>query len=396
MIEVISQRALPIGTLDPIGQRPLGIYVHVPWCTTRCGYCDFNTYVPGAIEGSDPVSYTDSVIAEIRLMAAATERPVGASTVFFGGGTPTLLGAPGLGRILAAIRDEFGLLPEAEVTTEANPESVGPATLDGLLAAGFNRISIGMQSAVPHVLATLDRVHTPGGSVAVAQQARAAGFQQVSLDLIYGTPGESDDDWTTSVNAAIEAEPTHISAYSLIVEPNTRMARMVQRGELTESSDEVLAARYEKADDLLRQAGFDWYEVSNWARDENSICKHNLLYWHSDDWLGFGPGAHSHIAGTRWWNLKHPARYAVQIAEKRLPVADFESLDDAAQMVESIMLGLRIVDGIPEDRLAHRQSEINELVAEGILDPAVRSRGQLVLTSRGRLLADYAVRKLAF
>lgn len=393
MLNIITERALPTGTFDPVGQRPFGVYVHVPWCTSRCGYCDFNTYVPGSVAGATPTDYVDAVLTEIQLAAAQCPPPEGAQTVFFGGGTPTLIGASALTRILREIQDNLGLAEDAEITTEANPESVTPGMLEELREAGFNRISIGMQSAVPHVLQILDRVHTPGAAVRTAQAARAAGFEEISLDLIYGTPGESDDDWRRSVETALSAEPSHVSAYSLIIEPNTRMARMAQRGEVQETNEDVLAQRYELADELLTAAGLQWYEVSNWARGESSACRHNVLYWHSDDWLGFGPGAHSHVAGTRWWNLKHPRSYGEVITEKSLPMADFELVDAAAQRVESIMLRLRLAEGIALAEIGPAQQQVPKLISDGLLQAA---DNRVVLTDRGRLLADFVIRQLAF
>src|SRR5690606_980138 len=264
-----------------------GVYLHVPFCTVRCGYCDFNTYTASEIRGVKQGDYAGQASAEVAFArevladAGVAERSV--STVFFGGGTPTLLPAGDLVRMLAAVRDAWGLAPGAEVTTEANPDSVTPESLAELAAAGITRVSFGMQSAVPHVLATLDRTHDPERIPSVVEWARAAGLQ-VSLDLIYGTPGESLADWELSLRHAIAQRPDHLSAYALIVESGTRLARQIRRGELAEPSDDLQADMYELADGLLAEAGYEWYEVSNWATDAAHRSRHNLGYWLGADW----------------------------------------------------------------------------------------------------------------
>jgi oxygen-independent coproporphyrinogen-3 oxidase len=289
---------------------PLGIYIHVPFCAARCGYCDFNTYVPDGPAIQD--QFVDAALAEIRhARAELGPRPV--RSVFVGGGTPSLLGAAALLRLLDGVGDAFGLLPGAEVTSEANPESVDPAMLRALHRGGFTRVSLGMQSAAPHVLRALDRVHTPGRAVAAARQAREAGFDHVSIDLIYGAEGETDADWAATLDAAIAAGPDHLSAYALTVEPGTALAARVRRGSVPAPDDGVQAERFRVADARLRAAGLDWYEVSSWARDETSRCRHNIGYWRSDDWWGIGPGAHSHVGGVRWSNVLRPAAYAARL-----------------------------------------------------------------------------------
>ncbi len=283
---------------------------------------------------------------------------------------------------------------EAEVTTEANPESVDARSLEALRDAGFTRVSLGMQSVVPHVLAVLDRVHTPGAPAKRVTEAKAAGFEHVSLDLIYGTPGESDDDWRASLDAAIEAEPDHISAYSLIVEDGTRLAGRVARGELPRPDDDVLADRYLIADEMLAAAGFRWYEVSNWSKPGGE-CQHNLAYWRSADWWGVGPGAHSHVGGVRWWNVKHPTAYAERVSAGRSPGQARECLDAATQRIERVLLQLRLAEGLDlvelddSGRVAARAE-----VASGLLDAAAFERGRAVLTREGRLLADGVVRRV--
>ncbi|MFF2818714.1 radical SAM family heme chaperone HemW [Kitasatospora cineracea] len=397
---VPSDGSLPAPALHGLGARPFGFYLHVPYCASRCGYCDFNTYTATELRSSGAVAsqetYADNVIAEIRLarrVLGDTELPVG--TVFLGGGTPTLLPARDLVRMLAALREEFGLAPGAEVTTEANPESVDPAYLAELREGGYNRISFGMQSARPHVLALLDRHHTPGRPEACVAEARAAGFEHVNLDLIYGTPGESDQDWQASLDAAIGAGPDHVSAYSLIVEDGTRLAARVKRGELPMIDDDVHADRYLMADQALAAAGYHWYEVSNWATTPEGRCRHNELYWTGADWWGAGPGAHSHVGGVRWWNAKHPAAYAQALAEGRTPALGREVLADEDRRVERILLELRLAEGCPLDLLtAAGRAAADRALADGLLEPAPYAAGRAALTLRGRLLADGVVRDL--
>jgi oxygen-independent coproporphyrinogen-3 oxidase len=316
--------------------------------------------------------------------------------VFVGGGTPTLLPPADLARMLDAIRERLGLAADAEVTTEANPESVDPAALAALREAGFTRISLGMQSAAPHVLKVLERRHTPGRAVAAAREARAAGFEHVSLDLIYGTPGERAEDWQASLEAALAAEPDHISAYSLIVEPGTRLAAQVRRGELSAPDDDVLAERYEATEALLRPAGLRWYEVSNWARDDAARSRHNLGYWRGGDWWGVGPGAHSHVGGVRWWNVLHPSRWGAALSAARSPAAGRETPDADATRLEHVMLGVRLAEGLALDGLAARaRSAAARAAADGLLEPAPLEDGRAVLTLRGRLLADRVTLALA-
>jgi oxygen-independent coproporphyrinogen-3 oxidase len=401
---VPASGTLPGSARAGLGERPFGLYVHVPFCATRCGYCDFNTYTaaelgsgPGA---TSPGSYPAQAIAEIRFarrVLAGAERGVNlpVSTVFFGGGTPTLLPPSALGAILRAIDAEFGLAPGAEVTTEANPESVDQASLSELRSQGLTRISFGMQSAVPEVLAVLDRVHRPGRPAQCAAWARAAGFEHVSLDLIYGTPGESDADWRRSLDAAVAAAPDHVSAYALTVEAGTRLAARVRRGELDPPDGDVLADRYLAADEILGAAGYGWYEISNWAASQSSTCAHNMLYWTGGDWWGVGPGAHSHVGGTRWWNVRHPAAYAARIASGASPGQAREVLSETERQLERVMLLTRLADGCPTAVLGPAgQANAAQVVADGLADAAALARGRIVLTRRGRLLADAVTQKL--
>ncbi|HEY2441984.1 MAG TPA: radical SAM family heme chaperone HemW [Streptosporangiaceae bacterium] len=379
------------------GASPFGIYVHVPFCSTRCGYCDFNTYTPGELAGGDARdSYAGLAVQEIRLarrVLGDAERPV--ATVFFGGGTPTLLTPAELGEILRAIDGEFGLAPGAEITTEANPESVDERALAALRAGGFSRISFGMQSAVPHVLATLDRVHTAERAVRCAGWARAAGFGQVSLDLIYGTPGETAADWLRSLAAALSAGPDHISAYALIVEDGTRLAARIRRGELAAPDDDLMADMYLAADDVLGGSGLDWYEISNWAAGEAARCRHNLLYWTGGDWWVVGPGAHSHVGGTRWWNVRHPRAYAARLAQGVSPGQAREVLTGRERRTEEIMLLTRLAAGCPLGLLDDRgRAAAEAAVDDGLAGKADWAGGRVVLTRRGRLLADAVIRDL--
>jgi len=385
---------LPTAALSEVGDRPFGLYVHVPFCTVRCGYCDFNTYTAEELgEGVTRRTYAEQAVAEVRLARRVLgERDLPVRTIFFGGGTPTLLTPDELGAVLGAIRDEFGLAADAEVTTEANPDSVDLGYLERLRAAGFNRISFGMQSAVPDVLATLDRTHDPARVPDVVAAARAAGFDQLSLDMIYGTPGESLADWRTSLESALACEPDHLSAYSLIVEDGTALARRVRRGELPMPDEDDLADKYLLAEESLTAAGLGWYEVSNWARP-GAECRHNLAYWRGDDWWGVGPGAHSHVGGVRWWNVKHPAAYAARLAEHVSPAHAREVLDGDTRRVERVLLEVRLREGLPVAVLDDGgRAAVADLVADGLLEPDTAER--LVLTTRGRLLADAVVRDL--
>ncbi|PRX47223.1 oxygen-independent coproporphyrinogen-3 oxidase [Prauserella shujinwangii] len=392
-----DQFALPESALRGLGTRPFGVYVHVPFCATRCGYCDFNTYTAGELgSGASPGSWLEGLRRELALAAEALGTPPAADTVFVGGGTPSLLGAEGLAAVLGAVRDAFGLAPGAEVTTESNPESTAPEFFAGIRAAGYTRVSLGMQSAAPHVLRVLDRVHTPGRPVRAAREARAAGFEHVNLDLIYGTPGERTEDLEASLAAVLDAGVDHVSAYALIVEEGTALARRVRRGELPAPDDDALAASYELVDRRLNEAGLRWYEVSNWASGPAARCRHNLGYWQGGDWWGAGPGAHGHVGGVRWWNVKHPARYAARLADGGLPVAGHEVLTEADRHLERVLLELRLAEGLPLGVLHDDgRRAAAEAAADGLLDPAARAAGRAVLTDRGRLLADAVVRRLA-
>ena len=386
------------------GDVPFGVYVHVPFCRVRCGYCDFNTYTASELRGVRRDDYAGHAVREIEWAASVLDRsgvprrPV--STVFFGGGTPTMLPASDLVMILRAIDDTWGILPGAEVTTEANPDSVDGDALATLRAGGFTRVSYGMQSAVPQVLATLDRTHDPERVPLVVDLAKQQGLD-VSLDLIYSTPGESLDDWRTSLDAALACEPDHVSAYSLIVEDGTAMGRMVARGELPAPDDDLAADMYELADRVLGDAGYSWYEVSNWARTDadgdtsRHASRHNLSYWKGHDWWGVGPGAHSAVAGTRWWNVKHPAAYANRVLSGESPAAGRETLDDETRYVERVLLAARVRGELRTSELRQEaRGRVAGLIARGLVDGQAAVRGRIELTLQGRLLADAVVREL--
>jgi putative oxygen-independent coproporphyrinogen III oxidase len=387
---------LPDPAVREVGGRPFGAYIHVPFCTSRCGYCDFNTYTAGELQGTSEQEYVGAILAEVELARHVVPHAPPLSTVFFGGGTPTLLPATDQTLVLRALREAFGLAEDAEITTEANPESVSPSQLDSLREGGFNRISFGMQSAVPRVLSTLDRTHTPGRVTEAVGQARSAGFENISLDLIYGTPGESLDDWRASLAAAIELEPQHISAYALIVEEGTALARRIARGELAPTDDDDQAVKYELTDELLGRAGYHWYEVSNWARSPDLACRHNMAYWKGHHWWGFGPGAHSHVGGVRWWNVKHPRAYAERMAAGASPAQAREVLDESTRHLERLLLEVRLRDGLERSVLsAAACAEAASMVQQGLLDATAWESGVVRLTLRGRLLADLVVRRLA-
>ncbi|WP_427383238.1 radical SAM family heme chaperone HemW [Janibacter sp. G56] len=396
---------LPGDALATLGKRPFGVYVHVPFCVVRCGYCDFNTYTlrelgDGSAPGASVDTFAEAASAEIRFAGGVLGSDVPpVSTVFVGGGTPTMLASADLVAVLDTIRATWGLAADAEVTTEANPDSVSTASLRELAEGGFTRVSFGMQSAVPHVLAMLDRTHDPANVERAVAAARSAGLQ-VSLDLIYGTPGESLADWETTLRAALALEPDHVSAYALVVEEGTKLAARVRRGEVPMPLDDDEADKYERADTLLAAAGYDWYEVSNWARRPDARCRHNLGYWDDANWWGVGPGAHSHVGGVRWWNVKHPAAYARLLADGRSPAHGREELTSEQRHDERVLLAVRLAQGLPlTDVPDSGRRAVAGLVADGLVDgPAALGAGaserRVVLTRRGRLLADTVVHRL--
>lgn len=419
------------------------VYIHVPFCLRRCGYCDFNTYTATDLgAGASRGNYANMVIREMKLTKqwqldhGIAEPPV--STVFFGGGTPTILAARDLVAMLDAIRKIWGIAPDAEITTEANPDTVNEYYINELAAGGFTRVSFGMQSAVPHVLKTLDRTHTPANVAAGVNAANKASLRS-SVDLIYGAPGESLDDWRTSVTTAIDLGVNHISAYALTVEPTTKMGRQIAAGTLPKPNDDDEAAKYEIADDLFAAAGLEWYEVSNWARPGYE-SQHNLGYWRNVDWAGLGPGAHSHYNavteadhpqsasltapagggcpadaglgvvsvshGLRSWDNAHPRLWGTAINENRVPWADSETITPEENLEELIMLGLRLHEGLDLDRINRaindagmsstpqtlRTVSVDQLapmISEGLI--TVSDNHRVVPTRRGRLLNDSVI-----
>ena len=393
---------LPISALAGAVTTPFGFYLHIPFCATRCGYCDFNTYTASELtarDGSATVSqssYVDLMLDEIRMARRVLgEHAPRVQTIFVGGGTPSLLPADHLISAVQEIRAEFDVADDVEITTEANPESVSPSYLRRLREAGFTRISLGMQSAVPHVLKVLDRTHTPGRAIEAVAEAKAAGFEHVNVDLIYGAPGETDEDWQTSLDQALCASPDHVSAYALIVEEGTALAGKIARGYIPAPEDDVLADRYEQADLAMRKAGLLWYEVSNWATNEAARCQHNEIYWQGGNWWGVGPGAHSHVGGVRWWNVKHPAAYASRIEAGLSPAHGRELLTDRQRQMEYIMLQIRLREGLVVDDLDEAQQRtVDEMVGYGLLHRDEHAARRAVLTLRGRLLADAVVRSL--
>ena len=406
--------------------RPLSLYVHVPFCRVRCGYCDFNTYTVGFGPGAQIGDYAPSVLAEAdlaaRVLADAGVSGRLAQTVFFGGGTPTMLDAGELIAILDGLRERIGIAGGAEVTLEANPDTVTREDLRAFADSGFTRVSVGMQSAVPRILAILDRTHTPTRVPLVIEWAKEAGLS-TSVDLIYGTPGESLADWETSVRAALSYDPDHISAYALVVEEGTKMGAQVARGELPTPDPDDEAAKYELVDELLGEAGYAWYEISNFARASASdrasgrasttfehASRHNLAYWRDWDWWGFGPGAHSHVGRMRWWNVKNAGAYAGRLRAGVSPAAAGEILGEEERELERVMLGLRTAEGVELDgvpAMAMRDGIVSglsvcqslsgrvaSLISDGFIDGVAALDGRAVLTLRGRLLADYVTREL--
>ena len=369
----------------------LSFYVHIPYCVKRCGYCDFNTYTPSELQDGATLEivsndYIDAVLRELESAPTST-----VPTIFFGGGTPSLLPPADLGRVIAAIRKRFELAPDAEVTLEANPDSVTAEKLAEYLAVGFNRISFGMQSAKPHVLAALDRTHNPENVAKAVSMARAAGFESISVDLIYGTPGESLDDWRETVKAALALDIDHISAYALIVETGTKLAAQIKRGDLTMPDDDLMADMYLLVDQLCEKAGLSWYELSNWSKSGKE-CLHNIAYWKSANWWGLGPGAHSHLNGERWWNVKHPTAYKTKLFAGESPVQDRETMNPSQLRDEEIMLAIRMREGLSFEALKPQEFErLASYREEGYIDT---SSDRIKLTPTGRLIADRIVREI--
>jgi len=376
----------------------LSFYIHIPYCVKRCGYCDFNTYTPAELKISTGLtqisnSYIDLLIAEIDL-AKAQVGDATVPTVFFGGGTPSLMEPKDIGRVIKAIDNKFGLTEDCEITLETNPDTVDKEKLAAFKKVGINRISFGMQSAVPHVLATLDRTHNPDNLPQVTKWAAEVGFKDVSVDLIYGTPGETLADWTTSIDAALALPINHISAYALIVEEGTKLANAIKRGEIANVDDDLTAEKYLMADAAFSKAGFTWYELSNWSKDSGE-SKHNIAYWLNKNWWGTGPGAHSHINGKRWWNVKHPNLYREKLLQNISPELDSEVLEPIQIESERLMLSIRLPEGITKESLTTDQiMSLDQYLKSGALDTAKWDAGSVSLTLNGRLIADRIVREI--
>ena len=377
----------------------LAFYIHIPYCVKRCGYCDFNTYTPSELKITEGLaqisnSYIDLLLMEIKAAKVQVGQSANVPSIFFGGGTPSLMQPDDIGRVISTIKSEFTLLPNAEITMECNPDTVTKESLAAFRAIGVNRVSFGMQSAVKHVLATLDRTHNPENLLQVTTWAQEVGFSEISVDLIYGTPGESLADWQTSIDAALALPITHISAYALIVEEGTKLAAQIKRGEVAQVDDDLTAEKYLVADKAFTAAGFEWYELSNWAKS-GSLSKHNLAYWLGDNWWGAGPGAHSHLNGKRFWNVKHPNLYKERVLANQSPVADSEVLEELQIESERLMLSLRLPSGVDKQSLNELQlAELSSYVESGHLDQANWNQGRATLTLDGRLIADRILRQI--
>ena len=377
----------------------LAFYIHIPYCIKRCGYCDFNTYTPGELQISTGLaevsnSYIDLLIKEIRLARAQVVENTVVPSIFFGGGTPSLMQASDIGRVISAIKSEFNLSLDAEITMECNPDTVSKESLAQFKEVGVNRVSFGMQSAVKHVLETLDRTHNPDNLLQVTTWAQQIGFKEISVDLIYGTPGESICDWQTSIDSALSLPITHISAYALIIEVGTKLAGQIKRGQVQPVDDDLAAEKYLIADRAFTAAGFNWYELSNWAKP-NSASKHNLAYWSGDNWWGAGPGAHSHLNGKRFWNVKHPNLYREKLQSDQSPIAGSEFLEQSQIESERLMLSIRLPTGVAKKTLSEQQIfELSEYVGSGHLDQSNWNDGRATLTVDGRLIADRILRKI--
>lgn len=377
----------------------LAFYIHIPYCVKRCGYCDFNTYTPSELKITEGLaqisnSYIDLLLMEMKAAKVQVGQSANVPSIFFGGGTPSLMQPNDIGRVISTIKSEFTLLPDAEITMECNPDTVTKESLAAFRAIGVNRVSFGMQSAVKHVLATLDRTHNPENLLQVTTWAKEVGFSEISVDLIYGTPGESLSDWQTSIDAALALPITHISAYALIVEEGTKLAAQIKRGEVAQVDDDLTAEKYLVADKAFTAAGFEWYELSNWAKS-GSLSKHNLAYWLGDNWWGAGPGAHSHLNGKRFWNVKHPNLYKERVLANQSPVADSEVLEELQIESERLMLSLRLPSGVDKQSLNELQlAELSSYVESGHLDQANWNQGRATLTLDGRLIADRILRQI--
>ena len=367
----------------------LSFYIHIPYCVKRCGYCDFNTYTPSELRENGTLEsvsegFVDSLIAEVNFAARTSTTTI--PTIFFGGGTPSLMPAKELGRVLDLLQQRWEFANNVEITMECNPDTLSLQSLEEYRAIGINRISMGMQSNNKKVLKILDRTHDPENVALSVANARKAGFDNVSLDLIYGTPGETLVEWEQSVNTALAHGIDHLSAYALIVEDGTKLSAKIKRGEISKPDDDLMAAMYLKVDELASDSGLNWYELSNWGRP----AEHNLVYWHNQNWWGLGPGAHSHLDGVRWWNVKHPNKYREKLDSFESPMQEREVLTDTQKSAENLMLQIRLREGLAIDEL--ESSQLQKL--EAFKNEIEVKGNRMVLTPIGRLVADRIVREL--
>jgi putative oxygen-independent coproporphyrinogen III oxidase len=380
------------GRLPNIGNlknKPFSLYVHVPYCSKRCGYCDFNTYTPSELDRDNQIeSWLQSAIKETIFARKILGEELTVDTIFFGGGTPSLLEASVVKEFLNNVSKHFTLKKDLEITLEANPDTITQSKAEDWRKAGINRISLGMQSSAKNVLQVLDRTHNPANVLTSVEILRKAGFDNFSLDLIYGTPGESLEDWSNTLKDAIAINPPHISAYSLVIEPGTKMGSQLSRGEIQAVSDADAADKYQLAEKMLTENGYLWYEISNWAKEDKE-CQHNLNYWKSNNWWGIGPGAHSHINGVRWWNQKLPKNWRESLDQDQSPALARENLTNEQVRNEEVMLLSRLKSGI--DKADFDQKNVEKLIKDKLVNEV---SGKLELTLEGRLLADVVFRQL--
>lgn len=392
--------ALPEGSPAPLDgnltnlfdlvNKPFSLYVHVPYCSKRCGYCDFNTYTPSELDREDQIeSWLNSAVKEIELARRVLKEELTIDTIFFGGGTPSLLDSNTVDNFIQSVKSNFKLKPGLEITIEANPDSITEEKSQRWLNSGINRVSIGMQSSTKEVLKKLDRTHNPDNVSHSVDILKKSGFDNFSLDLIYGTPGESLNDWENSLKDAIALNPPHISAYSLVIEPGTKMGAQLNRGEISQVNDDEAADKYQLADEMLNKNNYSWYEISNWAKKDKE-CKHNLNYWLGNNWWGIGPGAHSHVNGVRWWNHKLPKVWRELLEKQNSPALAREVLSEDQIKSEQIMLLSRLRTGLGNQELD--ENRIENLIANQL---ATLDTNKIVLTLKGRLLADEVFRQLS-
>jgi putative oxygen-independent coproporphyrinogen III oxidase len=371
--------------IEPAAPAPAGIYVHVPFCLTRCGYCDFHAYA--GLDALRP-RYLRGLLREAALAAPAWSG-VEVVSVFLGGGTPTTMAPADLRALIAHLRERFDIVVDAEITIEANPDTVDPSCLSALLEAGIVRLSIGAQSFDPAVLASLERVHQPASVRAAFAAARHAGYANVNLDLIYGADGETTDSWEATLRAAVDLAPEHVSAYALTVEPATPLGRAVATGAIPAPDPDLQADMFGLACEVLGGAGYRHYEVSNWAKPGYE-CRHNLGYWERRPYLGLGAGAHSYRDDHRWWNTRPPEEYLERVERGEPPVGGEEFLEPSDAFLEEVFLRMRILEGIPASWVDPETAE--PFLEAGLLEDRL---GQLVPTERGMLLLNELVLALA-